>query len=199
MTALLGLVCTVLSVGFVWPQVSKVYRSGTVQGLAPLGTLHGLAACTLWTLYGAARGVAPLVVSNVAIGAAMGLIAAAQVRHRSLDVRWLVIVLVVTAGVGAGGLSVSAALTGWAAIVVGVTSIVPQTVHVSRVVALPGVSLPMYMLLLVATALWATYGVLVHDWLVVITNVAIAPCAAFVALKAWRFQAGLAVAALEVR
>ena len=65
--AVLGPVCTVLSVSLVWPQVIKVYRAGTVAGLSSNGTLHGLAACTLWTMYGAARGVGPLIVSNGAL------------------------------------------------------------------------------------------------------------------------------------
>src|SRR5437868_1977255 len=75
--AVLGPICTVLSVSLVWPQVIKVYRAGTVAGLSSNGTLHGLAACTLWTMYGAARGVGPLIVSNGAIGVALLLIAAA--------------------------------------------------------------------------------------------------------------------------
>jgi len=41
---LLGLWCTALSVAFVWPQVARVYRQHTVDGIAPNGTLHGAVA-----------------------------------------------------------------------------------------------------------------------------------------------------------
>src|SRR5215217_3997077 len=88
-TAVLGAVCTLLSVSFVWPQVVRVYRLNTVAGLSPLGTLHGLTACTFWTMYGVASGVLPLVVSNGVIGVAMFAIAIAQVRHHVLSARRL--------------------------------------------------------------------------------------------------------------
>ena len=56
---LLGLCCTALSVAFVWPQVARVYRQHTVDGIAPNGTLHGAVASGLWMLYGLARKTAP--------------------------------------------------------------------------------------------------------------------------------------------
>jgi uncharacterized protein with PQ loop repeat len=194
-TGVLGLVCTALSVGFVWPQVLRVYRLGTVEGLAATGTLHGLSACVLWTMYGSARGVAPLVVSNAAIGVAMGMIAAAQLRHGTLRLRWLVAVLAGVLAVGGACLAISTTLTGTVAIVVGVTAILPQTLHVARAPSLEGVSLPMYALVLTSTVLWSAYGLLVDDYLLITTNVLIAPCASYVAVRAWRSQRLLALPA----
>jgi uncharacterized protein with PQ loop repeat len=198
LTAVLGSVCTVLSVAFVWPQVVRVYRLNTVEGLAPNGTLHGLAASAMWTMYGAARGVGPLVVSNGAIGLALLMIAAAQIRHRTLPVTKLVALAAVVAVVGAGSLAISTTLAGSLAIVIGVTSILPQTLHVSRVVNLSGVSFPMYALITVSTLLWTLYGVLIGDPLLVITNILVSPCALFVAMKAWRSQYGSPALAPEL-
>ena len=193
-TAVLGAVCTALSVSFVWPQVLRVYRLNTVEGLSPFGTMHGLAACTLWTMYGLGRGVVPIVVSNGAIGAAMLMIASAQVRHRALPLPRLVVAGALILVVGGGAMAISTNLAGGLAIVVGVTSILPQTIHVARVAALSGVSLPMYALVTLSTALWAIYAVMIGDWLLLTTNVLICPCAFFVATKAWRFQYATPVA-----
>jgi MtN3 and saliva related transmembrane protein len=188
LTAVLAPVCTALTVSFVWPQVYRVYRLRTVEGLAPNGTMHGLCACTLWTMYGAARGIAPLILSNGAVGMAMLMIAAAQIRHRVLAITRLLTVLVVVGVVGAVALAISPVLAGWLAIVVGVTSIIPQTIHVSRSTELAGVSLSMYSLVLLSGVLWSLYGILIGDWLVVITNALIFPCALYVTTKAWRAQ-----------
>ena len=188
LTSVLGPICTALSVSFVWPQVIRVYRLNTVEGLAPNGTLQGLAASAIWTMYAAAQGVGPLVVSNVVIGIAMSMIAAAQIRHRTLRVSKLLAVCACIVVIGGGALVISTTLAGWIAIVMGVTSILPQAVYAARASDLSGVSLPMYALVLLATILWSVYALLIGDWLIVITNILIAPCALFVATKAWRFQ-----------
>ena len=195
---MLGPVCTVLSVSLVWPQVVRVYRIDSVEGLAPSGTLHGLAACTLWTLYGSAQHVTPLVVSNSAIGVAMLLIAAAQIRHRTLRVGTLTAVAVAIIAVGATALAISTSFAGWVAIVVGVTSILPQTAYAAKADDLSAVSLPMYAILLLTAVLWSIYAVLIGNRIIVVTNALISPCALFVAVKAWRGRYAPAVLAVEV-
>ena len=57
---LVAAVCLALSVAFVWPQVVRVYRLGTVEGLSPRGTLHGIAGNCTWLVYGFLRGNVPL-------------------------------------------------------------------------------------------------------------------------------------------
>jgi MtN3 and saliva related transmembrane protein len=198
LTAVLGPICTALSVSFVWPQVIRVYRLDTVEGLAPNGTLQGLAASALWAMYAIARGVGPLVVSNVVIGVALLMIAVAQIRHRALAVRKLCAVAVAITVIGGGALELSTTLAGWIAIVVGVTSILPQALYAARANDLSGVSLPMYALVLISCVLWSVYALLIGDWLIIITNMLIAPCALFVASKAWRFQYRPARLAAEI-
>ncbi len=186
--AALGLICTVVAVCLIWPQVIRVYKLNSVEGLAPLGTLHGLAGCTLWTLYGTAKGIAPVIISNAAIGAALLLVAIAQVRHRALKSTQLIAALAGIAAVGAGALAVSTTFEGWLAIIVGATSIFPQTVHAARARDLSAVSLPTYGLVCLNAVLWSAYGALIDDPMVILINVVILPCAAFVAVKAWRAQ-----------
>jgi MtN3 and saliva related transmembrane protein len=198
LTSVLGPICTALSVSFVWPQVIRIYRLDTVEGLAPNGTLQGLAASALWTMYAVARGVGPLIVSNVVIGVALLMIAAAQIRHRALRVTKLLAVAVAIAVIGGGTLAFSTTLVGWIAIVVGVTSILPQALYAARANDLSGVSLPMYALVLITAVLWSVYALLIGDWLIIITNILIAPCALFVATKAWKFQYGPAPVAAEI-
>lgn len=189
LTAVLAPVCTTLAVSFAWPQVFKIYRQNTVEGLSSKGTLHGLSGCLLWTMYGAAQGLVPILVSNGAVGTAMLMIAAAQIRHRTLRVSHLLALLCGVTLIGLGALALSTTLVGWMAIVIGVTSILPQVMHVSRTADLSAISLPMYGLIVLSGILWSLYGALIGDWLIVITNAFILPCALYIALKSWRAQA----------
>lgn len=179
-----------LSISFVWPQVVRVYRLRSVEGLSPTGTLHGVAATSLWTVYGASQGVVPLILSNVIVGFAMVLIGVAQVRHGVLAARMLAATAALATAVALMSTLVSPALTGWIAIAVGATSILPQTLHVLRSDDLSGVSVAMYGLLILTAAGWATYGALIGDLLVSAPNVLVLPCAVFIAVKAVRAQTG---------
>jgi uncharacterized protein with PQ loop repeat len=190
---LLGLWCTALSVAFVWPQVGRVFRQRTVEGIAPLGTLHGAAASALWMLYGLARGDGAVSAANAAVLLAMALIASQQVRYGTLPVRTAAAIGVALAVVGIAAAAVSPTLVGWLAILVGATSVLPQTFHVLRASALDGVSIPMYGLLCLTTLSWAVYGFAVGDPLVVVTNLLVLPCAALVVTRTWIAQRGAAV------
>ncbi len=190
---LLGSLCTLLSVAFVWPQVARVYRMHSVEGIAPNGTLHGVAATCLWAVYGAATGVVPLTISNLTVLAAMLLIGAAQVRHRVLAGRTLALTLCASAAVALLSAAVSPVLTGVIAIAVGATSILPQAIHVLRADDLSGVSVTTYGLLVLTALAWSSYGLLIGDWLVVAPNALVLPCSALIAVKAMRAQTSAAL------
>jgi MtN3 and saliva related transmembrane protein len=185
---ILGPIATALSVGFVWPQVARVYRQRTVEGLSPKGTLHGVAATASWALYGIVTGVVPLIVSNLTVCLAMVLIGLAQAREGVLPARLIGVTAAVTVGVGLLASLVSPALAGWIAIVVGATSILPQTFHVLRSPDLSGVSVAMYALLIVTALAWSSYGFLIGDPLLAGPNVIVLPCSVLVLVKALRFQ-----------
>jgi len=194
---LLGWWCTALSVAFVWPQVARVYRQHTVDGIAPKGTLHGATASALWMLYGLATGDAAISAANAAVVVAMTLIAVQQVRHGVLPLRTAVGTALVVAAVGGMAVAISPTVVGWLAIAAGATSVLPQTVHVLRAPTLHGVSVPTYLLLCLTTLSWATYGVLIGDPLVVVTNLLVLPCAALVMTRTWAAQRRASLTPLE--
>jgi len=181
--------CLTLSVGFVWPQVARVYRMDTVEGLSPRGTLHGIAGSVLWVAYGLFRTELPLILGNANILLAMLLIGLAQARHKVLDARAIAAVLAITTAVAVGTGALSVALTGWLAIIVGATSIIPQTLHVVRSEDLSGVSLVMYSLIVINGVAWSIYGLLVSDLLIVIPGFVVIPCAGFIAARTMKFRA----------
>ena len=194
---LLGWWCTALSVAFVWPQVARVYRQHTVDGIAPKGTLHGATASLLWMLYGLGTGDVAISVANAAVVVAMVLIAVQQVRHEVLPLRTAVGTAIVVVTVGGIAVAVSPTFVGWLAIAAGATSVLPQTVHVLRAPTLHGVSVPTYLLLVLTTLSWATYGVLIGDGLVVATNLLVLPCAALVTARTWTAQRRASLTPLE--
>jgi uncharacterized protein with PQ loop repeat len=191
---MLGLWCTGLSVAFVWPQVARVFRRRTVDGIAPTGTMHGAVASALWMLYGLARGDLAISAANAAVVVAMSLIASQQIRYRTLSSRTAASTLLLVVIVGGCGLAMSPDVVGWLAIVAGATSVLPQTFHVLRAPTLHGVSVPTYALLCATTMSWASYGVVVGDPLVIMTNLLVLPCAALVVSRTWVSQRRTAVA-----
>jgi uncharacterized protein with PQ loop repeat len=194
---LLGWWCTALSVAFVWPQVARVYRQHTVDGIAPKGTLHGATASLLWMLYGLGTGDVAISVANAAVVVAMVLIAVQQVRHEVLPLRTAVGTAIVVVTVGGIAVAVSPTFVGWLAIAAGATSVLPQTVHVLRAPTLHGVSVPTYLLLVLTTLSWATYGVLIGAGLVVPSNLLGLPCAALVTARTWTAQRRASLTPLE--
>jgi len=196
LTPVLGVLCTLLSLGFIWPQVIRVYRLRSVEGIAGRGTLHGLAGSSLWTAYGIAKVNPPLIISNATIMLATVLIGIAQIRHGVLR-GWQPFATIAGFMTAAFAMTaVSPAITGWVAIVIGATSILPQTAHVLRAPDLSGISLTMYAMLIATAVSWGLYGILLGDLLVSAPNAIVIPCALVVAAKTWRFQRSARLAAL---
>jgi uncharacterized protein with PQ loop repeat len=191
---LLGLWCACLSVAFVWPQVARVYRQRTVEGVAPNGTLHVAVAAALWTIYGLARADLAVSAANAAVVVAMALIAAQQIRYGTLPARTAGLTAVVTVIVGSCALAISPDLVGWLAIGAGATSALPQTFHVLRSSSLDGVSVPTYALLCLTASSWAAYGFGIGDPLIVVTNLVVLPCAVVVLARTLLSRRGAAIA-----
>jgi uncharacterized protein with PQ loop repeat len=165
-----------------------VYRLNTVEGISPFGTLHGVAGCTLWTSYGIAQGVGPLIVSNGVIGLALVSIGVAQIRHSAFAAPALAAAIVAFMAIAVGSLMISSTLTGWLAIVVGMTSIIPQTRYVVTATSLAGLSLPMYALLVSSSVMWVAYGLVIGDPLVLMPHTVVLPCGIYITTKVWRSQ-----------
>ena len=178
----------VLGITFSWPQVLRVYRVKSVEGISPRGQLHGLSGCALWTVYAYVKVIVPMMIANTFVLTSMILVTAALVRHRKMPLWHL---LGVVGGFGAFGIAmsvISPAITGWFAIVIGATSILPQAVYVLRYANLSGVSIGMYGLMVVNGLAWTLYGIAIGDLLVCFPNFILVPCALMIAAKAWAFQ-----------
>jgi len=188
LTPILAAVCTVMSVAFVWPGVIRIYRLASVQGIPARGTLHGVASSVLWSIYGLFTHVVAVSLSNALVLAALVLIAIAQIRFGAMPRSWLVGVVAGVAAVAIVTGMVSPTITGWLAIAVGGTSVIPQALHVLRVADLGGVSVTMYGLLTLTAVCWGVYGVLIHNFLVTAPNLIVFPCAVLVAVKATTAQ-----------
>lgn len=187
-TAVLGALCLVLGISFAWPQVIRVYRVKSVEGISPRGQLHGLSGCVLWTIYAYAQTITPMMIANTFVLTAMILVTAALVRHHKMPLWHLLGVLGGFAAFGIGMSIISPAIAGWFAIVIGATSIIPQAVYVLRYANLSGVSIGMYGLMVVNGIAWTLYGIAIGDLLVCFPNLILVPCALMISAKALRYQ-----------
>lgn len=185
---LLGLVCTGLSISFVWPQVWRVRDGRPVDGISGPSVLQGTLGGAFWVLYGLMRLEPALIGANALMSVANALIIAALVRAGTLRrstlsgaaVAWIVVAVPLA--------FLSTAALGWAAILVGATAIVPQVVVAVREADLTGVSLPTFLLLGAAATSWTAYGLLIGDPLVVVPNVVIIPSTLVIVGRTMRFR-----------
>ena len=184
---MLGVLCTLLGLSFVWPQVIRVFRAG-VEGISPRGQLQAISGGTLWTIYGFATANPPLITANLICLVLACVIAVVMVRHHKMPAWHLIAALTGFIAFGTAMSLISPSITGWFAIVIGATSILPQTIYALRYANLSGLSVPMYCMLVTSCSLWTLYGFVIGDLLVSMPNFLVAPCAAIIGVKAWRYQ-----------
>ena len=180
---ILGIVASILSMLFIWPQVILVYRSNTVEGLSPIGALQGICGSTLWSVYGLSQSDVAVGGSNLLIVVALALLARAMVKHGTLPASRLYVTIFAITAFSFICVSVSPGVTGFIAFVVGASSVLPQTFTSAKSDDLSGVSLPTYVLLFFTAVAWSAYGFIVKDALVVLPNVVVIPCAIFIGAK----------------
>jgi uncharacterized protein with PQ loop repeat len=195
-TDLLGLVASALSMLFIWPQVFRVYRNDTVEGLAPLGALQGMSGSILWSIYGLSQSDLPLFGSNLLVAVAIALLAAAMVRHGAVKRTTVFGLVAAVIGLGFVSGAVSTTLLGVLAFAIGALSILPQTFKVLRDPDLQGVSVSSNALLFVTSSTWMSYGLAIGDALVTLPNVLVIPCSAIIVAKARSAQSKPAPAAV---
>lgn len=180
---ILGIVASILSMLFIWPQVILVYRRNTVEGLSPIGALQGICGSTLWSVYGLSQSDVAVGGSNFLIVVALALLARAMVEHGTLSASRLYSTIFGITAFSFICVSVSPAATGFLAFIVGASSVLPQTFTSAKSDDLSGVSLPTYVLLFFTAVAWFAYGLVVKDALVVLPNVIVIPCAIFIGKK----------------
>ena len=183
-SGLIGALATALSMMFIWPQVFRIYRNKTVEGLAPLGALQGMSGSILWATYGLSRGDLPLFGSNTLVATAVGLICLAMTNHGVVSRKVLFTVVVGVIGVGFVSAAISPTLVGAVAFVVGALSIIPQTVKALRDPNLFSVSVSSNTLLFFTSSAWLVYGLMIGDALVATPNFLVIPCSAIIVQRA---------------
>lgn len=173
---------------FIWPQVFRVYRNDTVEGLAPLGALQGMSGSILWSIYGLARTDMPLFGSNLLIAVAIALLCGAMTRHGIMKRSTVFTLVAVVLGGGLVASAISTPLVGALAFVIGALSVLPQTIKVLRDPDLNGVSVSSNALLFATASTWMAYGIAIGDLLVALPNVLVIPCSAIIVGRAWASQ-----------
>ena len=169
---------------FIWPQVFRVYRNNTVEGLAPLGAIQGMSGSMLWSIYGLSQSDMPLFGSNLLLSVAIALLGVAMMRHGVLSRGTLLGVVVGVLGMGVAATAISSSLVGVLAFAIGASSVLPQTFKVLRDPDLDGVSVSSNSLLFVTSSAWLTYGLAISDTLVWLPNLLVIPCSALIVAKA---------------
>jgi len=173
-----------LSIIFMWPQVFRVLRKKTVEGISVWGTIHSFTGSLLWSIYGIRAGVWFLAVANIVALFALGLVISTQVRYKAarLDVVLMSQLSVATVGVATALISKNA--IGLVAVTIGGTAIIPQTIRSARTSHQVGVSATTYAIIFVTSISWGGYGLLIKDPFVVTPNILLAPCALFISVRA---------------
>lgn len=169
---------------FMWPQVIRVLRKKTVEGISVVGTLHSFTGALLWTIYGVVASIPSVALANVVALVALVFIIAAQVRYGVVSLRVVIVGQLIVALFGLVAAAISMTFIGVIAVVIGGTAIIPQTIRSARTSHQVGVSAPTYGMIAVTSASWAIYGAMLGDTFVMAPNFLIVPCALFISFRA---------------
>ena len=167
-----------------WPQVVRVIRKKTVEGISVIGTVHSLSGSLLWTIYGIVAEVPSIATANTVTFFAICFIINAQVRVGVLSPSLLVAVQVVIALIGIVTAFISVSLIGVAAIAIGGTAVIPQTIRSARTSHQVGLSAFTAATIAVMSTSWAVYGAILKDMFIIAPNFLIVPCALFICIRA---------------
>jgi uncharacterized protein with PQ loop repeat len=184
--AVSGTIATMLGVAFIWPQVVRVYRKKSVEGVAPLGTVISIAGTIMWLVYGVATESVPMILSNLNIEIAFLFLAAYLVHKNALPLWAPLATFVGTFVFSIAVVQYSVTLLGVAGVVIGTPAIFPQFWRAVRSPRLYGVSVVSFTLLATMGVGWFTYGLTIGDPVVSYPNLVLIPCSSFIAWKAWR-------------
>ncbi len=184
LVAVVAVACTVV---FAWPQVFRVLRHG-IAGISVGAITLSMVGASAWLGYGVAEGLAPVIVANLGVMTGQLVVTVELVRHHALPRRRA------AGAIGAAGvliaLSQLGALTDPIVAVAGLVAIVSVAVQLVEVLREPhrleGLSASTYAILTLVSASWIVYGLLRADVVIIATNTAVLPMAAFVSWSAGR-------------
>jgi uncharacterized protein with PQ loop repeat len=181
---LLAIWCVSLSIIFMWPQVVRVIRKRTVEGISVIGTVHSMSGALLWTIYGIFAKIPSIAVANTVTFVAVCFIINAQVRAGVLSLSLLIAVLMAITVIGVVAAILSESFIGVVAIAIGGTAIIPQTIRSARTSHQVGLSALTAAMIAVMSASWSVYGAILKDAFIIAPNFLIVPCALFICIRA---------------
>ena len=184
--AVSGATAMMLGIAFIWPQVVRVYRKKSVEGVAPLGTVISIAGTMMWLVYGVATESVAMILSNLNIKIAFLFMSAYLVRKKALPLWAPLLAFAGTLIFSIVVVRYSVTMLGVAGVVIGTPGILPQFWRAVRSPRLYGVSVVSFTLLATMGVSWFTYGLTIGDPVVSYPNLVLIPCSSFIAWKAWR-------------
>ena len=129
---IVGIIATILSVSFIWPQVFRVFIKNSTEGLVPGSFLQGCCGSLLWTIYGLSKPDPQLTFAHANVVIAILLILFVCVKHKKIALWVPVLAMSATLVIGLIAINYSLAVMGWVTIAIGTPAIIPQVVGVYR-------------------------------------------------------------------
>lgn len=167
-----------------WPQVVRVIRKRTVEGISVVATIHSMSGALLWSIYGIVAAVPSVALANIVTYVAVGIVVSAQVRYAVVSSRLAIASQFTIALIGIIAAYVSDSFIGFVATAIGGTAIIPQTIRSARTNHQVGVSALTYAMIAVVSVSWAVYGAMLGNAFIIAPNFLIIPCALFISIRA---------------
>jgi len=193
--AISGAIATMCGMAFIWPQVFRIYRRRSVEGLSAITVLVGLINPVFWTVFSYSTGRSLAVFANTNVGLAFILIALQMAHKRAINPLVAVVMFVSTVSYCLVMNKISPYIVGVTGLVVSTPMFLPQLWKVVRTRELYGVSVWSNLLFSIQCGFWVVYGVEVEEWLYIYPNAVLMPCGAIIA---WRVIRSRRLSAAEV-
>jgi len=181
--AISGAIATACGMAFIWPQVFRIYRHRTVEGLSAPTVLVGLINPVFWTVFGYSTGRSLAVFANGNVGIAFILIALQMSRKKAINPLVAVSMFVATVVYCLVMNGISPYVVGVTGLLVSTPMFLPQLWKAVRTRELYGVSAWANIIFSVQCAFWVVYGIEVEEWLYIYPNAVLFPCGLIIA---WR-------------
>ena len=188
-----GLIATACGMAFIWPQVFRIYRRRSVEGLSATTVLIGLINPVLWTAFGYSTGRSLAVFANTNVGIAFILIAVRMAQMKAVNPFVAAAMFVSTVVYCLVMNQISPYVVGVTGLVVSTPMFVPQLWKAIRTRHLYGVSVWSNLLFSVQCCFWVVYGIEVEEWLYIYPNAILLPCGVIIAwrvIRSRRLSAG---------
>lgn len=184
--AISGAIATMCGMAFIWPQVFRIYRYHTVEGLSAATVLVGLVNPIFWTVFGYSTGRSLAVFANSNVGLAFVLIAFQMARRKAINPIVASVMFVSTVIYCVVMNQISPYVVGVTGLVVSTPMFLPQLWKAVRTNHLYGVSVWSNLLFSIQCGFWVVYGIEVGEWLYIYPNAVLLPCGIVIAWKVVR-------------